>query len=83
MCPFTFKKGDGEMSLKNMIDHLPEPSNHEEMLIYNFLVGKEVYPVASPAKTKDIYLKALLTKLAMSEQPANRKQPAKKSASKE
>jgi hypothetical protein len=42
-----------------LIKKLPEPSTVEEMLIYNFVAGKEVYSVA-PLKTKDIYLQVLL-----------------------
>lgn len=51
------------MTTKKMIEQLPEPSNTEEMLIYNFLVGKEVYS-ASPVKKSDRYLQVLLACLS-------------------
>ena len=47
------------MTKNKFVQQLPEPSTVEEMLIYNFVAGKEIYPVA-PLKTKDIYLQALL-----------------------
>ena len=48
---------------EKFIKQLPEPSTVEEMLIYNFVAGKEVYSVA-PLKTKDIYLQVLLACLS-------------------
>lgn len=61
------------MTTKKIIEQLPEPSNTEEMLIYNFLVGKEVYS-ASPVKKGDRYLQALLACLSEKLQvPAKRK----------
>lgn len=48
---------------EKFIKQLPEPSTAEEMLIYNFVAGKEIYPV-SPLKTKDIYLQVLLACLS-------------------
>lgn len=48
---------------EKFIKQLPEPSNVEERLIYNFVAGKEVYPV-SPLRTKDIYLQVLLAYLS-------------------
>lgn len=46
------------MNTKKLIEQLPEPSTVEEMLIYNFLAGKEVYS-ANPLKVKDRYLQVL------------------------
>ena len=46
---------------EKFIKQLPEPSTVEEMLIYNFVAGKEVYSV-TPLRTKDVYLQVLLYK---------------------
>lgn len=67
------------MTAKELIERLPEPTTPEEMLIYNFLKGEEVYS-ASPAKSKDLYLEALLAKLA--EQKTEIKTEVKKATSK-
>ena len=48
---------------EKFIKQLPEPSTVEEMLIYNFVAGKEVYSVA-PLRTKDVYLQVLLAYLS-------------------
>ena len=59
----SFYFGKGENMNEKFIKQLPEPSTVEEKLIYNFVAGKEIYPV-SPLKTKDIYLQVLLACLS-------------------
>lgn len=66
------------MSVKEMIDRLPEPSTPEEMLIYNFVKGKEIYPASSLMKSRDKYLEVLLAflKEKMHSKPPSAKKKA-------
>lgn len=48
------------MSLKEKINRLPEPSTPEEILIYNFVKGEDIYPNSSLMKPRDKFMEVLL-----------------------
>lgn len=51
------------MTSKELIKALPAPVKPEEVLIYNFLHGQQVYD-EQPVKAHDLYMQALLVYLA-------------------